>query len=96
MLPIYCTYNVWEIISQIVLRLQRLLTFFRIDDIQDDAQLRKGVPVAHKIYGIPLTLNCANAVFFMAMAGVTGFDSPTEVTSTNCIVQIMLPCRYIY
>jgi len=38
-----------------------------VDDIQDDAQLRRGAPVAHKIYGIPQTINTANYVYFLAM-----------------------------
>ncbi|KAJ3550298.1 hypothetical protein NM688_g5095 [Phlebia brevispora] len=37
-----------------------------IDDIEDDAQLRRGVPAAHKIYGIPQTINSANYVYFLA------------------------------
>ncbi|KAL1945260.1 hypothetical protein VTO73DRAFT_2111 [Trametes versicolor] len=37
-----------------------------VDDIEDDAQLRRGVPVAHKIYGIPQTINSANYVYFLA------------------------------
>ncbi|PAV23079.1 terpenoid synthase [Pyrrhoderma noxium] len=37
-----------------------------IDDIEDDSQLRRGEPVAHKIYGVPQTINCANYVFFQA------------------------------
>jgi geranylgeranyl diphosphate synthase, type III len=38
----------------------------RVDDIEDDSQLRRGEPVAHKIYGIPQTINTANYVFFLA------------------------------
>ncbi|KAG6830265.1 hypothetical protein H0H93_014090, partial [Arthromyces matolae] len=37
-----------------------------VDDIEDDSQLRRGQPVAHKIYGIPQTINTANYVFFLA------------------------------
>ncbi|EJD08296.1 terpenoid synthase [Fomitiporia mediterranea MF3/22] len=37
-----------------------------VDDIEDDAQLRRGTPVAHKIYGVPQTINCANYVYFQA------------------------------
>ncbi|GJE94640.1 terpenoid synthase [Phanerochaete sordida] len=37
-----------------------------VDDIEDDAQLRRGVPAAHKIYGIPQTINSANYVYFLA------------------------------
>jgi geranylgeranyl diphosphate synthase type 3 len=38
-----------------------------IDDVEDDSDLRRGVPVAHKIYGIAQTVNCANYVYFMAL-----------------------------
>ncbi|KAG2070373.1 terpenoid synthase [Suillus decipiens] len=37
-----------------------------IDDIEDDSQLRRGIPVAHKIYGIPQTINTANYIYFLA------------------------------
>lgn len=32
----------------------------------DYIQLRRGRPVAHKIFGIPQTINCANYVYFLA------------------------------
>jgi geranylgeranyl diphosphate synthase type 3 len=57
----------------------------RIDDVEDNSQLRRGFPgrslqtepvsqsnvsssllVAHKIYGVPQTINCANYVYFLA------------------------------
>ncbi|KAK7691325.1 hypothetical protein QCA50_004719 [Cerrena zonata] len=37
-----------------------------VDDIEDDAQLRRGVPASHKIYGIPQVINTANYVYFLA------------------------------
>jgi len=37
-----------------------------IDDIEDNSQLRRGRPVAHKIYGVPQTINSANYVYFLA------------------------------
>ncbi|GAW03419.1 terpenoid synthase [Lentinula edodes] len=37
-----------------------------VDDIEDDSQLRRGRPVAHKVYGIPQTINTANYVYFLA------------------------------
>ncbi|KAL5483035.1 hypothetical protein ACEPAI_8264 [Sanghuangporus weigelae] len=37
-----------------------------VDDIEDDSQLRRGIPVAHKIYGVPQTINCANYMYFQA------------------------------
>lgn len=38
-----------------------------IDDIEDNSILRRGLPVAHSIYGIANTLNAANYVFFLAL-----------------------------
>ncbi|CAG8445072.1 10885_t:CDS:2 [Acaulospora morrowiae] len=39
-----------------------------IDDVEDGSTLRRGVPVAHTIYGIPSTINCANYVYFLALS----------------------------
>ena len=38
----------------------------RVDDVEDNSQLRRGAPVAHKIYGVPQTINSANYVYFLA------------------------------
>ncbi|KAK4706131.1 geranylgeranyl diphosphate synthase, type III, partial [Phenoliferia sp. Uapishka_3] len=37
-----------------------------MDDVEDDSQLRRGVPVAHKVYGIPQTINSAGYMYFLA------------------------------
>ncbi|KAG1852034.1 isoprenoid synthase domain-containing protein [Suillus tomentosus] len=37
-----------------------------VDDIEDGSQLRRGITVAHKVYGIPRTINAANYVYFLA------------------------------
>jgi geranylgeranyl diphosphate synthase type 3 len=37
-----------------------------VDDIEDDGQLRRGQPAAHKVYGIPQAINSANYVYFLA------------------------------
>ncbi|KAI9568913.1 isoprenoid synthase domain-containing protein [Boletus coccyginus] len=37
-----------------------------VDDIEDFSELRRGKPVAHKIYGVPQTINSANYVYFLA------------------------------
>ncbi|KAI7871712.1 geranylgeranyl pyrophosphate synthase [Spinellus fusiger] len=39
-----------------------------IDDVEDGSILRRGYPVAHHVYGIPQTINCANYVYFLALA----------------------------
>ncbi|RPD57345.1 terpenoid synthase [Lentinus tigrinus ALCF2SS1-7] len=63
-----------------------------IDDIEDDAQLRRGVPVAHKIYGIPQTINSANYVYFLAyqqlfaLRSGIGVDAETSSDATKRLV----------
>ncbi|XP_058789557.1 terpene synthase [Phymastichus coffea] len=41
-----------------------------IDDIQDNSILRRGIPVAHSIYGVASTINAANYVLFIALEKV--------------------------
>ena len=38
-----------------------------VDDIEDNSKMRRGVPVAHTIFGLPSTLNAANYVYILAM-----------------------------
>ena len=38
-----------------------------IDDIQDNSELRRGRPVAHKIFGTALTISSANHMYFLAL-----------------------------
>ncbi|THU98262.1 terpenoid synthase [Dendrothele bispora CBS 962.96] len=49
-----------------------------IDDIQDNSQLRRGHPVAHKIYGVPQTINTANYVYFLAFREVKNLYCPSS------------------
>lgn len=36
-----------------------------VDDIEDNSKVRRGHPVAHTIYGVAQTINCANYVYFL-------------------------------
>jgi len=47
-----------------------------IDDIEDDSKLRRGVPVAHLIYGVPATINCANYMYFVALQRCSDLGNP--------------------
>ncbi|CAG8683523.1 16556_t:CDS:2, partial [Funneliformis mosseae] len=47
-----------------------------IDDVEDSSTLRRGVPVAHHIYGVPATINCANYVYFMALSELAKLNNP--------------------
>ncbi|VDO99288.1 unnamed protein product [Soboliphyme baturini] len=53
--------------------------FNRIDDIEDNSVLRRGMPVTHKIYGVPLTINSANYVYFLALQETMRLNHPKAV-----------------
>lgn len=58
-----------------------------IDDIEDNSKMRRGVPVAHSIYGIPSTINCANYVYFLAMESCQKLGKPEALT---CFLEELL------
>ncbi|XP_066253665.1 terpene synthase [Euwallacea similis] len=51
-----------------------------LDDIQDNSILRRGIPVAHSIYGIASTINAANYASFIAIERVLQLDHPDAVS----------------
>ncbi|KAK7077987.1 Geranylgeranyl pyrophosphate synthase [Halocaridina rubra] len=51
-----------------------------IDDIQDNSVLRRGIPVAHSIYGVASTINAANYVYFLGLEKVLSLDHPQATT----------------
>ncbi|KAJ1726489.1 hypothetical protein LPJ61_005154 [Coemansia biformis] len=50
-----------------------------IDDVEDNSDLRRGIPVTHKIYGVPMTINAANYVYFDALQDVLRMNKPRLV-----------------
>ncbi|KAF1354144.1 geranylgeranyl diphosphate synthase [Lizonia empirigonia] len=38
-----------------------------VDDVEDSSLMRRGVPVAHSIFGVPQTINSANYIYFLAL-----------------------------
>jgi geranylgeranyl diphosphate synthase, type III len=49
-----------------------------IDDVQDNSQLRRGVPVAHNIFGTAQTINSANYVYFLALQDLQKLENKDE------------------
>ncbi|AOA63301.1 Geranylgeranyl pyrophosphate synthase [Komagataella phaffii CBS 7435] len=45
-----------------------------VDDVEDSATLRRGIPATHNVFGIPQTINTANYMYFVAIqkAGTLG------------------------
>ncbi len=57
-----------------------------MDDVEDNSDLRRGIPVAHRIYGVPQTINTANYVYFLAMdevARLLATPAPAAAGSTT-------------
>jgi geranylgeranyl diphosphate synthase type 3 len=48
----------------------------RIDDIQDNAVLRRGISAAHTIYGVPRTINAAIYAHFIELNRVQNLKHP--------------------
>lgn len=49
-----------------------------IDDVQDGSILRRGIPVAHNIFGTAQTINSANYVYFLAMQELQHLENKDE------------------
>ncbi|OJD21572.1 hypothetical protein ACJ73_07089 [Blastomyces percursus] len=50
-----------------------------VDDVEDSSNLRRGVPVAHNIFGTAQTINSANYVYFLALEEVQKLRSPNVI-----------------
>lgn len=50
-----------------------------VDDIEDNSDLRRGVPVAHSIFGIPQTFNSGNYVYFLALQEIQKLGNATAI-----------------
>jgi geranylgeranyl diphosphate synthase type 3 len=49
-----------------------------MDDVEDNSELRRGLPVAHTVYGVPQTINTANYVYFLAVQELLKLETMTE------------------
>nr|GAT56735.1 farnesyltranstransferase [Mycena chlorophos] len=84
------SFNIWLKVPESTLRaIMKIVNIFHtaslmIDDIEDNSELRRGKPVAHKIYGIPQTINAANYMYFVAFEELARIEEPPGIS------QIML------
>lgn len=49
-----------------------------IDDIQDDAEMRRGEKALHKIWGMPRALNMGNWLYFVALSRLDTLSLPAQ------------------
>lgn len=50
-----------------------------VDDVEDSSILRRGIPVAHSIFGTAQTINSANYVYFCALQELLNLNNPTAI-----------------
>jgi len=51
-----------------------------VDDIEDSSTLRRGLPVAHSLFGKAQTINSANYVYFQALQELQKLKNPKAIT----------------
>lgn len=51
-----------------------------VDDVEDSSLLRRGLPVAHSIFGTAQTINSANYVYFCALQELLKLNNPKAIT----------------
>ncbi|KAI0535397.1 isoprenoid synthase domain-containing protein [Xylaria digitata] len=79
-------FNVWlevpkdtlDIISNVVAMLHT--SSLLVDDVEDNASLRRGQPVAHEIFGTAQTINSANYVYFCALQELQKLKNPRALS----------------
>lgn len=54
-----------------------------IDDVEDSSVLRRGVPVAHNIFGTAQTINSANYIYFCALRELMKLNNPSAIEIYN-------------
>lgn len=59
--------------------MSKLTTPSRVDDVEDSSLLRRGVPVAHSIFGVAQTINSANYVYFLALQQLSLLNNPATI-----------------
>lgn len=73
--------------EELLLKIGEVISIFHnssllIDDIEDDSNFRRGFPAAHTKYGTPLTINCGNLMYFVALQKAQT-DLPRYYNSIN-------------
>jgi geranylgeranyl diphosphate synthase type 3 len=57
-----------------------IILYCRIDDIQDNSTLRRGIPVAHSIYGVASTISAANYSLLKQLNKLHNLNHPEAIT----------------
>jgi len=61
-----------------------------IDDIEDNADLRRGKPALHKVYGEDTAINCGNAMYFLPLQVVEDHKGKLSIETLYRVYSIYL------
>jgi geranylgeranyl diphosphate synthase type 3 len=50
-----------------------------VDDVEDSSVLRRGIPVAHNVFGVAQTINSGNYVYFLGLQELLKLNNPRLV-----------------
>jgi geranylgeranyl diphosphate synthase type 3 len=53
-----------------------IILHYRFDDIQENSILRRGIPAAHRVYGVPSTISAPIYVDFVGLNRLQGLNHP--------------------
>lgn len=67
-----------EIITKVVGMLHN--SSLLVDDVEDNSLLRRGMPVAHSIFGTAQTINTANYMYFVALQEIQKLNNPKAIS----------------
>lgn len=59
-----------------------------VDDIQDNSELRRGLPTLHRTHGLAIALNSANWLYFWPLELIQSWDLPQEIKN-----KLILSCN---
>jgi geranylgeranyl pyrophosphate synthase len=81
----YCVINLyWNYV---------IILYCRIDDIQNNSILHRGIPVAHSIYGIASTINAASYILLKGLKMVHSLNHPDTMRVCSESLSELHYCR---
>jgi geranylgeranyl pyrophosphate synthase len=97
----FCNFKEGEAISPSLKKLKNLLEQMHVaslivDDIQDQSQMRRGLPTLHLTYGTPLALNSGNWLYFWQLWQLRSLalEPQTELLLTKLCIDTYLKAHF--
>jgi geranylgeranyl pyrophosphate synthase len=67
-----------------------------VDDVEDDSSQRRGRATLHRLYGVPLAINCGNWMYFWAfeLLGELGLPAAADTELRRRLARTMYRCHF--